>query len=479
MSDQDLLDRPLSEISDALGAGDVSSRALTEAAIARRAAAHHGAHGLEAYKTWDPERALAQAAAADAARALGRELGRLQGVPVSIKDIYGVTGMPTFAGTPRRLPAKWECEGPVAQALTSQLAVVMGKTHTVEFAMGMLGTNAHWGTPRNPWDATSHRVPGGSSAGAGVSLVEGSALVALGTDTAGSVRGPASSTGTVGLKTSKGRWSTAGIVPLSPTLDTAGVLARTVADLAVAFAEIDPAAAADPAGTARALATLDVAGLRIGIADDFFWNDCSPGVAEAARAAVAELEHAGARTRPTPIPQGPELYAIQRAGSFGASEFSAFVSAELPDWLDTLDPGVRARVTAAQGMTAAVYLGRLRQRRAMIDAAATSFDGVDIVAMPTLPNTPPRLDEIADPAAFSDASVLALRNTSIANLLDMCAITLPVALDDAGMPVGLQLLAPLGADMRLLSAALAVERTLGTGRARLGAAPWLSSGDRP
>ncbi len=418
-------------------------------------------------------RARAQAVAADAARAAGRDLGRVQGVPVSVKDIYGVAGYPTFAGTPRRLPAKWEREGPVVGALTRQLAVVMGKTHTVEFAMGTLGANPHWGTPRNPWDATAHRVPGGSSAGAGVTLVEGSAVVALGTDTAGSVRAPASWTGTVGLKTSKGRWSTAGITPLSPTLDTAGVLTRTVADLTVAFAAIDPVAAADPAGHARALAALNVAGLTVGIADDFFWDGCSPGVVEGARAALAELERAGARTRPTPIPQGPELYAMQRAGSFGASEFSAFIAAELADWRATLDAGVRARVDAAQDMTAAQYLDRLRHRQAMITEAATIFDGVDVVAMPTIPNTPPRLDDIADPAAFRDATVLALRNTSIANLLDMCAVTLPVALDAAGMPVGLQLLAPLGADARLLSAARAVEQALGTARERLGAAPLL------
>ena len=468
MAETHALDRPLAEIADALRAGTVTSVALTEAAIAA-----HGAHdtALNAYKTWDPERARVQAAAADAARAAGHALGPLQGVPVSVKDIYGVAGYATFAGTPRRLPAKWEHEGPVVGALTRQLAVVMGKTHTVEFAMGTLGVNTHWGTPRNPWDATAHRVPGGSSAGAGVTLVEGSALVALGTDTAGSVRAPASWTATVGLKTSKGRWSTAGITPLSPTLDTAGVLTRTVADLTVAFGEIDPVAAADPSGHARALAALDVAGLTIGIADEFYWDGCSPGVAEGARAALAELERAGARTRPAPIPQGPELYGMQRAGSLGAPEFLAFIAAELPDWRDTLAPGVRARMDVAEGMTAPEYLGRLRRREAMIAAAATVFDGVDVIAMPTIPNTPPTLDEIADPTAFNEASVLALRNTSIANLLDMCAITLPVALDAAGIPVGLQLVAPLDADARLLSAARAVEQTLGTGRERLGAAP--------
>ena len=127
-----------------------------------------------------------------------------------------------------------------AGSLLDGLAPITGKTHTVELAFGGLGVNEHHGTPRNPWDAEHARVPGGSSAGAGVSLWEGSALVALGTDTAGSVRIPASMTGTVGLKTTPGRWPTAGIVPLSPTLDTAGLLARTAADAAWAFAALDP-----------------------------------------------------------------------------------------------------------------------------------------------------------------------------------------------------------------------------------------------
>ena len=148
--------------------------------------------------------------------------------------------MEIYAGSSRLMPDALQREGPLVENLRQQRAVFTGKTHTVEFAFSGLGLNSHWGTPRNPWDTAVHRVPGGSSSGAGVSLIEGSAILAFGSDTAGSVRIPASLTGTVGLKTTHGRWPLAGIVPLSPTLDTAGLLARTADDMLFAFAAIDP-----------------------------------------------------------------------------------------------------------------------------------------------------------------------------------------------------------------------------------------------
>ena len=459
------LDHPLSDIAAALRTGKLSPTALIDAAIARHAPV------LNTYKTWDPDRARAQAEAAARAFAAGLDLGPMQGLPISVKDLYGVPGWPIFAGTPQQLPAKWTRAGPVVTALQRQLAVVMGKTNTVEFAIGTLGTNPHWGTPRNPWDPATHRVPGGSSAGAGVSLCEGTAILALGTDTAGSVRAPASYTGTVGLKTSIGRWSTDGIVPLSPTLDTAGVLARSVADIVFAFPAVDPASQADPAQFERDVAAVELSDLRLGICDDLFWEDCSPGVAEAARDAIDELVSAGATARAASVPQAPELIDMQRQASFAAQEFAAFVAAELPAWIDKLDPAVNARIRDAKDMPATVYLGRQRRRRQLIRAATGNFRGIDALVCPTIPNTPPSLAEIATGETHLAATLLSLRNTSIANLLDYCAITIPVGLDRAGMPVGLQLMAPCNADQRLLAVAGVIERTIGTAAQRLGPPP--------
>ncbi|RMF71559.1 MAG: amidase, partial [Acidobacteria bacterium] len=210
-------------------------RRLTARAVTERALEAQRRHaGLRAFVGEDPPRALREAAAADALLARGEDPGPAAGVPWSAKDLYGVPGYRTHAGCPRPLPERFEQPGPLVERLLAHGAPCVGKTHTVQFAFGGLGTNPHWPTPVNPWDAEVERVPGGSSSGAGVSVVTGAARIALGTDTAGSVRIPAAWTGCVGLKTTAGRWPTAGIVPLSPTLDTAGVLARDVADVAFA-----------------------------------------------------------------------------------------------------------------------------------------------------------------------------------------------------------------------------------------------------
>jgi len=223
----DPLSRPLIEIAQDLRDRRVTARELTETAIARH---ERVGERLHAYSYWGPEQARAVALAADAAFVAGISAGPLQGLPVSIKDLFAAEGYPCFAGSSRRLPADpWERDGPLVAALRRQLGVIMGKTHMVEFAFGGTGQNSHYGAPYNPWDATAHRSVGGSSSGAGVSLLEGSAQLAFGSDTAGSVRIPASMTGNVGLKVTLGRWSTEGVVPLSFTFDTPAAKAASAA----------------------------------------------------------------------------------------------------------------------------------------------------------------------------------------------------------------------------------------------------------
>ncbi|MGD9867760.1 MAG: amidase family protein, partial [Hyphomicrobiales bacterium] len=166
------IDRSLAEIMQGLRSGGVTASGLFEEGMER----HAGAGSvLQAYRVWDPERGEALAREADGAFRAGRDLGPLQGIPVSVKDLYGLEGFDIHAGTSRALPARWRREGPLIGLLRSQAAVMAGKTHMVEFAFGAVGMNSHWPVPRNPWDLTHHRVPGGSSSGAGVSLMEGSA----------------------------------------------------------------------------------------------------------------------------------------------------------------------------------------------------------------------------------------------------------------------------------------------------------------
>lgn len=462
-----LLQQSIQSLATALRDGTTTCVALAEEAIDNHA---RWGTALGAYKARQDDRFLAESRAADAAFAAGLDFGLLQGIPVSVKDLYGVAGYQTFAGSPAALPKKWEQEGPVLGSLRAALAPVAGKTHTVEFAFGGIGSNAHWGTPRNPWDADAHRVPGGSSAGAGISLCEGSALLALGSDTAGSVRVPASFTGNVGVKTSFGRWSLDGIVPLSPSLDTAGVLARTVPDAVLAFAAIDPFTDIPGEALLAGLSELAAGDVHIGVCDHFF-EGCDPGVAEGVKAAIDDLEKAGAQVTPIDLPEAVAADEIFMRGGLAAPEFAAFITGELSDFRATLDPNVAARFDSMEAITAVDYL--LRRKR-LAELAALLDDrmaAVDVVVGPTVTITPPTVDEISDGDSYRANNMAALRNTRTGNLLTLSAVTIPVALDTAGMPVGLQIMAPLDEDERALAVALAFEKVLGDRTQRLGQPP--------
>lgn len=466
----DVLARPIAAIAGALDAGEATAAGLIEAAIAR-----HEAWGdrLHAYSHWAPEIARRAARAADAAFAAGARAGALQGIPISVKDLFAVAGLPTFAGSARRLPPAWEAEGPFIAALRRQLGVFVGKTHMVEFAFGGVGANSHWGAPRNPWDGGTPRAPGGSSSGAGVSLAEGSALLALGSDTAGSVRMPASATGQVGLKVTHGRWPVEGVVPLCPAFDTPGFLVRSVADAVYCFGAIDPAWG-DARAFARKTADCAPSGLRIGLGDAAMWEGCAPGIAEAAKGALDELARAGAAVRAKALPQAAEAHAVFCEGGLSAIDLRAFLDQELPDWLDILDPLIAPAVLGASQVPAPVFVGRRHRLAKLARAAAAAFEDVDVIACPTLAVTPPPLAEIRDGESHWRANRALVRNTCPVNYLDLCAITLPVGRDAAGMPVGLQLMARRGAEERLLAAAAAVERRLGMPVDRLGTPPLLA-----
>ncbi len=462
-----ILDRPIRDIAAALRDGSADIVALIGEALAR-----HDRHGdrFLAYKHWDGDGARAQAAAAAAALAAGFDGGPLMGVPVSFKDIYGVGGMPIFGGTPEELPAEWRREGPVVAAMRRQLAVITGKTHTVEFAFGGVGTNVHWDAPRNPWDAEAHRVSGGSSAGAGVSIAEGSALLAFGTDTGGSVRIPASVTGQVGLKVTIGRWSTDGIVPLSSTFDTPGLLVRSVADAVIAYAAVDPDID-DEETFFQHIDGLEAGDLRLGICDEHFWDDCSPGIAEGVKQAIDELTGAGARLIRLALPEAREARGRFVTGALFGVEGLSFIAEHYPDREKTLDPNIAARFDIAREVPATDYFTQKRKIEELAAAAHYKLRHVDVLVAPTVPLTPPTVEAVADAEVYGHANGEMTRNTQPINLLELCAVTLPVALDAEGMPVGLQLIAGHGEEEKLLAAALACERELGTARDRLGVPP--------
>jgi aspartyl-tRNA(Asn)/glutamyl-tRNA(Gln) amidotransferase subunit A len=461
-----LAQRTLADLGQALRSGKTSAIELFEQACE----AHEKFDAaLCAYRLWDEDHARLKAHEADAALAKGIDSGPLHGIPVSAKDLFGISHLDTFAGSPKALPEKWSSEGPVIKAVLGQQAVLTGKTHMVEFAFGGLGTNAHWSIPRNPWDSENHRVSGGSSSGAGVSLIEGSAFIALGSDTAGSVRVPASMTGTVGLKITAGRWPLEGIVPLSPTFDTPGILTRSVADTAFAYEAID---AAIGNRDLRPMSELpDMSNLRIGIAEHHFWDNCPDDISQPVRHAIGELEGAGARLINLDLPQTDKAYALFRQGSVVSSELDEFITNELPEWRDILDPNIALRLSSALDLASDEIMKRRSQIDELTASMAASMVEIDVLVSPTVPVTPPLLSEVQDPKAYSANNLQALSNTCIGNILGLCAITMPVALDGKGIPVGLQIMAAGGAEDRLLATAMTFENKLGMAIDRLGRPP--------
>ncbi len=460
------LSRPMAEIAASLGDGTLKARALAEEAIA-----NHERFGapLMAYSQWAPEHAQRCAEAADAAFAAGSRAGSLQGIPTSLKDLFAHSAFPTFAGSPKRLPPKFEVDGPVVASLRRQIATVMGKTHMVEFAFGGTGHNAHYGAPRNPWDATAHRSPGGSSSGAGVSLCEGSALLAFGSDTAGSVRIPASMTGNVGLKLTVGRWSAEGVVPLSFTFDTPGILARSAADMAFAFAALDPLLG-DGFAFQRRIAGCSVDGIRIGL-EPWFWAGEENGIAAALKEPLDALSRAGAQIKQAKLREAHDAYGVFCEGGVSGIELRAMLDRDLPDWIATIDPVNAPALKGAENLSARDYLSRRLRLTEASKAAATRFDDVDVFAMPTILASPDVMTVAQTAEKFWARNREIVRNTVPVNYLGLCAVTLPVGLDQLGMPVGLQLVAKGGEDERLVAIAAAAERVFGTGRDRLGAPP--------
>jgi aspartyl-tRNA(Asn)/glutamyl-tRNA(Gln) amidotransferase subunit A len=215
-------------------------------------------------------------------------------------------------------------------------------------------------------------------------------------------------------------------------------------------------------------------GVRIAVDDPFFWNDCDPGIAEIVKDAVDALASEGAVLRRMTLPEATEVYAVFLEGGLSAVELRSFLDQELPGWLDQLDPIMASAVRGAERVSAREYLGRASRLRVLAGRAAHRFDEIDVIATPTLCLTPPILSDVSDANSYLNTNRRIVRNTVAVNYLGLCAVTLPVGLDKAGMPVGLQLIAPAWAEERLLAVALATERVLGTAMERLGTPPSLS-----
>ncbi|ASJ75413.1 amidase [Granulosicoccus antarcticus] len=406
---------------------------------------------LDAFECMDAQRALGTAAALDALLAQGTDLGPMMGLPMGVKDIMAVEGLPTTNGSNADTAELTGGEGRLVRRLRMAGLIPLGKTRTVEFALGATGVNTSRGTPWNPVDREVHRIPGGSSSGSAVATASGMVGMALGSDTGGSIRAPACLTGIVGYKSSVGIWPLDGIFSLSSTLDSAGPLCRTVDDAALMHTFMTGEPVADRA---------DVSGLRLGIIDDLFMDDLDPQVAEDFERACQLLERYGATRVPLSFPEVHERTSL----------FSAIVPAELIKTLtperfmairDGVDPVTEARASVGLETPAHVYVKAQHRRRALIEMANATFNDVDLWLSPTCPIVPMPLADLANPA-IHERALLASRNTQPGNLLDMCGLTLPMHDTSAvgSLPTGLQMTMPLNHDARLLATGRAVERLL-------------------
>ena len=428
-----------------LAAGRTTSRTLTEAALSRiEDPKGEGKRGfIKVYKT----QALAAAEASDALRKAGIVPSPLAGLPVSIKNLCNVAGETTLAGSTALDDAPpAQHDAPVVARLRAAGAVIVGSTNMSEFAFSGVGANPHYGTPGNPADRK--RVPGGSSSGAAVSVGDQMAVVALGTDTGGSVRIPSAVCGLTGFKPTARRVPIDGVVPLSTSLDSIGPLANSVECCAI----VDAVFAGEPIAIPQAA---PLAGLRFGIPKQIVTDDLDPVVAKAFERACKQLSAKGAKVEQVDLPQFNELPAINAKGGFAASEAYAWHQKLIARRGNLYDPFVHPRIMRGKEMSAADYIDLLHARADLQKRVSAVTENYDAVVMPTCAITAPTLEEVSTPEGFTRKNLLLLRNTTIGNFLDRCAISLPC--HAAGeLPVGFSLMGEAMADKRLLALARSV-----------------------
>jgi len=405
--------------------------------------------GARACLTVYREQALAQADAADARARHGISLGPLDGAIVTIKDLFDVAGEVTRAGS--RVVAEEgqpaAADAPVVRRLRAGGAVIVAKTNMSEFAFSGVGMNPHYGTPGNPADRS--RVPGGSTSGGAVAVGDAMCEIAIGSDTGGSTRIPAALCGLVGFKPSQKRIPLDGAYPLSHSMDSIGPIARSVTDCARADAVM--------AGeTLDALEPAPLTGLRVGVAQGMALDGLDEVVAKRFEAAIAILRRGGAQLSDQPLPLIQPWMEVSARG--GVQPVEAF--AVNRNWLDRrgadIDPNIRARLERARSVSAADYLWMAERRAALVKAMDNALRDIDVLVAPTTPIVAPTIAEMNASDVFGRKNAMLLRNTSMWNFFDCCAISLPLP-REGGLPVGLMLVVRNGFDHRLFRIAAAVE----------------------
>ena len=439
----------IAELAQALAEGRTTSQALVDQAL-KRIDAHRAAGGV-AYISVDADSARQAARASDLARVSGYVPSPLAGLPVSIKDLFDVSGQVTASGSSLLADAPPATgDALVVARLRAAGAILLGRTNMSEFAFSGLGLNPHYGTPLTP--CAVGRIAGGSSSGAAVSVALGMAVAGLGTDTGGSIRIPAAFCNLTGFKPSANRVPMSGTFPLAVSLDSVGALTRSVADCIL----LDGVLSGEQLDTRAA----SLAGLRLAVTRDFVLDQIDADVAAAFERTLDLLAKAGACIRWFDFPELHELPRINATGGLTAAE--AWQGHR--QWLEgdnshRYDGRVAQRIRRGASISAADYLDIQHARHRLIGVAHERLGDADAWLLPSVATVPPKLADLADDAAFFVTNGLVLRNTSVLNFLDGCALSLPCQRGDE-LPVGLSIAGLNGQDARVLQVSRAIETLL-------------------
>ncbi len=437
-------------LGQALGAREITSEALVAQALAKaEAPAGEGSRAFIALNA----AALKQAQAIDSARARGDDLPVHAGIPISVKDLFDLQGEVTRAGSVVLGGAEpAQRTAPAIQRLLDAGFIPIGRTNMTEFAYSGVGLNPHYGTPLNPWDRSTGRIPGGSSSGAAVSVTDGMAVAGVGTDTGGSCRIPAALTGITGWKPSAGRVPRAGVYPLSESLDSVGVLALDVAGCAV----LDDVMAGGIGGLPESHVAAD---LHLAVLAHYVTEGMDDAVGRAYARTLSALSSAGARLTEIRLPDIERLPELNARGGIAAREAWAFHAPLLEASESEYDPRVAGRIRAGAQVDDEEMAGLMAARARMIAGFESAMAGFDALIAPTVPIIAPPIAAFAADDDYIRLNLLLLRNPSLFNFLDGCAISLPIhAAGEA--PVGLMLAAPNGQDRSLLGVSRGLESAL-------------------
>lgn len=454
MAHDDLLVEPIHVLAPKIAAGEISPVELTRQCLARIETTDRALHAfVEVYR----DEALAAADAAERAIRAGAYLGPLHGVPLALKDLIEFAGRQTTAGSASWTGRISTITATVAERARAAGMVIIGKTHMVEFAYGGWGTNRAMGAPRNPWDGRVHRVPGGSSSGSGVAVAAGMVPAAIGSDTGGSIRIPASMNGLVGLKPTYGRVSNYGVVPLSHTLDSAGPMTRSVEDAALVYRSICGADLNDPDTLAHGphdpLTSLKrgIKGLRIGVLVRDQLETAAPEVLAAVDSAISVLRGLGAVLEEVRLPRALVDY-VPLATTIIQSEAFAHRGDVATRDPKIYDSGAYERILSGRDVPAARYAMALRQRREEQRVVHAQFEDYDAIITPTTPIA-------AIDITRADEADMPLGNfTRLANFLGLCGLAVPCGFTADGMPLSLQLLGAPFCEERILRIGWAYEQ---------------------